>query len=124
MLVVQTAQPAREKGRGQRVRRGEADFIAQRAADFADMVAAKRQAPHDLFGQDAKRLSRLGQRDAVRVAIDERRADPVLERADAAAERRPGQVASFGRAGTIRWEARRVGKMCCSTFRTRWSRNN
>src|SRR3546814_18899195 len=65
------------------------------------MVAAKRQAPHDLFGQDAKRLSRLGQRAAVRVAIDARRADPVLERADAAAERRLGQVARFGRAGKI-----------------------
>src|SRR3546814_7944687 len=33
--------------------------------------------------------------------IDERRADPVLERADAAAERRLGQVARFGRAGKI-----------------------
>jgi hypothetical protein len=89
---LQQAHPLREEGVGQGVGGGEAQGRGLLAAGLARFAAQLDDPADQLVGAGAELLAGGRQGYAVGGAVEQRRADPVLQRADATAERGLGDV--------------------------------
>ena len=96
---LELAQPGGEEGQGQGVGRREAQRGRRGFLGRARLFPRRREPAEDLLGGRTEPPPGLGQRSGMRAAVDQRGADPILERADAPAEGRLGHVALLGRAG-------------------------
>ena len=94
-------QPAGKEVERQAVGRGEADRAGGRVADPPRLLPALVETAQDVLGHGAEAFAGRRQRYGLRRAVEQPRADPFLEAADAAAEGGLGRVPRLGRAREV-----------------------
>ncbi len=94
-------QPRGEEGQGEHVRADEPKGACRDLRNLANEFAARHHAAHDVLGDGAEFEPRGGEFDTVRVAIEQGRADPLLQHPHTTAEGGLGDIPAFGRAREV-----------------------
>ena len=95
-FFLQHVEPGRKKRERERVRRGEQNGVGRRALQTAGDGACINGLAHDFGGAFAELLPGFGELGRITGAVNQLRAEPLLQRANAPRKRRLRDVAQLG----------------------------